>query len=301
MEEIISRIIKRELNDVVNTIIEIKHGSVNKVFDVYCLKGNYIIRLNIEAEKAIHFQKEKWCYAKVSELGIPSPQVLGIGKEKDYHYMILSKIEGINGSTGNAQQKITIWKQLGQYASTYNQIKKIALPATKQKAFHKDWESKLNYNIEQLTEKDALLEKGVFSTIEHTQIKQYLLSLKPEKFNFGLVHGDLCPRNVILNDSMVYLLDWEMAKIGIIPHTEIGMVLIDETANPQEFEVFLAGMNLSKKAYHKIEKELRIVNLLSRLDLYRWALGRGITHKNNYIGKLQAAFNAAHILSLKAT
>lgn len=291
MKPVISRIIKKELNDSVKSIKEINHGTVNQVYEALCENGQYIVRLNVEEEKEFHIQKEKWCYAKVSELGIPSPLVLGIGKEREFHYMILSKIEGINGSNANEKQKLTIWKQLGQYATNYNQIKEIAIPAIQQREFHKNWAAKLNYNLQELTLEDSLLKKKIFSTIEHHQIKKYLLTLKNRKFNFGLVHGDLCPRNVIVNKkTKVYLIDWETAKIDIIPHTEIGVILIDKTANPKEFIAFLEGIGLSKKTYKKIEKELRIINLLSRLDLYRWALGRGITHKNNYIGKLQEAY-----------
>ena len=287
MKEIISKLIKREFDDAINSIKEIHHGSVNKVFDVTGKKENYIVRLNDEKEKKVEFKKEEFCLAKVRELGVPSPKVLAIGTEGKYEYLIQNKVKGINGSLSSKEDKLRIWQRLGQYASKYNQITQILV---EQNNFHNSWASKLSYNIDQLSSTDALLVEEIFSPIEHTQIKKFLLSLKQKKFTFGLVHGDLSPRNVIIDEENICLLDWGTAEINVIPHTEIGIVLIEKEASQEEFTFFLKGLGIPKKKFKEIERELRMLNLLLRLDIYRWALGRSITHKNNYIGKLQEAY-----------
>ena len=49
-----------------------------------------------------------------------------------------------------------------------------------------------------------------------------------------MVHGNLCPRNVILSNKEVYLLDWGTAEINVLPHHEIGLVMLAGEASTAE-------------------------------------------------------------------
>lgn len=272
MEQIIQKIVYTQLGDHINTIQEIEGlGSVNMVFDVEGNYGTYIIRLNAEPQRRLEYKKEQWCIEKSKNLGIPSPKFLKIGFQDTIAFMIQEKILGTHGKYCGCEEKRTIWEKLGAYASKYQQITRIEDKEVEESEFHKSWNAKLAYHCSALNKDDSLVKKGVLTLEEQQKAKKIVSRLQPIAFKFGLVHGDLCPRNVIWNKSDVYLLDWGTAEINVIPHTEIGIVLMSNEATQREFHCFLRGLGISTAKYKKIEAEIHALNLLYRLDKYRWA------------------------------
>ncbi|MBC6994937.1 aminoglycoside phosphotransferase family protein [Neolewinella lacunae] len=291
MKKIVNEIIKSELNEEVEAVSQIVDlGSVNNVYDVKCKGGAYILRINKDENKEFEFWKEKWCIEKVTILGVPSPKILKVGMKGKFPFMILSKIEGTNGSKCSTEQNLLIWERLGQFARKFHSINKIEELHITTDEFHTNWKSKLEYNIGELSEKDSLLKRNAFNISEQEKVKSILIKLKDKEFNEGLVHGDLCPRNVIYNNQLVYLLDWGTSGINIVPHTEIGIILIENKLEEKEFDSFLKGMGIQPVEYQKIEEETIQLNLLHRLDKYRWADGREFVEIDEYISKLRIAY-----------
>lgn len=272
MKVIIQQIIQNELNDSVQFIQQITGlGTVNEVFEIQCGNENYIIRLNDEAAKKIEYQKENWCIRRVLNLGIPSPKMLSIGVWKDVSFMIQNKIDGKNGQLCSVDEKLKIWNDLGRYAAIFHQVERIEVEEVEAAEFHKNWQAKLYYNLNELNEKDSLLGDKFLTSKEHNQVIKILSTLKNRVFQVGLVHGDLCPRNTIWNRETTYLLDWGTAEINIVPHNEIGLISMSNEATEREFNAFLRGYGMSISDFHKIEKDIRTLNLLHQLDKYRWA------------------------------
>ncbi len=290
MKEIVRSIIQNELNSYIESIAEIQGlGSVNRVFEVQCKQENYIVRINEDTHNKWEYAKEKWCIEKVSALGVPVPKVLQIGTIQHYSFMVQNKLEGINGTRSNATQQVKIWRNLGTYAVQYHTIPRIEVPEVEAAEFHKSWKNKLQYNLDQLSEKDSLLQENALTQIEQNQIKFILYHLEKKHFDFGLVHGDLCPRNVIFNPETAFLIDWGTAEINIVPHTEIGIILMETTINHEEFLALLEGMQMTWKMYQAIETEVRMLNVLHRLDKYRWAKDFGVENMDDYEDKLISA------------
>lgn len=138
-----------------------------------------------------------------------------------------------------------------------------------------------------MNEEDSLLKKKIFTAIEHKKISTLLANIESIDFNTGLVHGDLCPRNVIVNGDIIYLLDWGTAEINVVPHSEIGILLLSEEASNVQIRYFLKGLGLNSQDYRTMEYELNILNLLHRLDKYRWAEGQGIASIGEYTEKIK--------------
>ncbi len=298
MEKLVDEIMKFALNEKVESSIKIQDlGSVNDVYDVKSIKMNYIVRINKEKSKELEFLKEKWCLEKVAELNVPSPIVLKIGVKNNFPYMIQNKIEGLNGSQCTANQKVAIWKKLGQFAYKFHQIKKIEVPQVELNEFHANWKSRLKYNIEQLDKNDSLLDREVFTKFEHEKVKTILDQLIGKKFEEGLVHGDLCPRNTVYNNKITALLDWGTAGINIVPHTEIGIILMENNLKEEAFNAFLEGLKIQNKDYKKIEGEIKILNLLHRLDKYRWACEYDLENIERYTTKIRIAYEEIAIWS----
>ena len=291
MKNIIVEILDQELSETILSVNEITGlGSVNRVFEIHGRKGEYIIRLNTN-EKKLEYQKENWCISKTKDLGIPTPTVLSLGLVKNISFMVQKKVIGINGVKCNRTDKIKIWEKLGNYAKIYQQVKRIEENEVEENEFHKSWKSRLEYNLRELNEEDSLVKKKIFNAVEHKKIRTALSSIESIDFNVGLVHGDLCPRNVIINGDLIYLLDWGTAEINVVPHTEIGVLLLSEEASSVELNYFLKGLGLTPNKYMALEHELKILNLLHRLDKYRWAEGQGISSIEDYTEKIKKTFD----------
>jgi tRNA A-37 threonylcarbamoyl transferase component Bud32 len=291
MKDLIHEIFSREFSEIILSVNEIKGlGSVNSVFEVHGRKGKYIIRLNTE-EKRLEYKKEHWCISSVRELGIPTPKVLSIGMLENFSFMVQEKVNGINGINYPLTKRRKIWEKLGSYVAIFQQIERIEDEEVEKNEFHKNWKSRLRYNLNELNEEDSLLKMKVFSKVEHKAIRIALSSFESIDFNVGLVHGDLCPRNVIINGDIIYLLDWGTAEINVIPHTEIGILLLSEEASSVEIKYFLKGLGLTPNKYMEIENELKTLNLLHRLDKYRWAEGQGISSIEDYSKKVRITFD----------
>ncbi len=290
MKDIIEEIFKAELNEPLRTITQIEDlGSVNTVFNVKGLHSDYIIRLN-DAAKDLEYKKEKWCLENVFRLGIPSPKIISQGFRHHFLYMIQEKIVGLNGKLCDAQTKLKIWNTLGEYAKQYQNIARIADIEVEANEFHKDWKARLIYNIKELNKEDSLVKNEVLTRVEQTQAIKELNKLIAVDFKTGLVHGDLCPRNVIHSEETVCLLDWGTAEINVVPHTEIGLVLMSNEANEVEFRVFLEGLAISESEYINMKKEIDLLNFLHQLDKYRWAETYDSEHIEEHEKKVRQQF-----------
>lgn len=291
MKKIIAKIFHQALEEKVDASTEIAGlGCVNKIFEVIGKKGDYIIRLNT-THKRIEYKKEKWCLEKVATMDIPSPKVLCMGIAEEVVYMIQTKIVGDNGATCSASTKRQIWKDLGSYAQKYHHIGSIDDDEVTAAEFHKNWKARLRYNISQLNENDSLLSNNVLTPQHHTKIKEILYLIENKDFKTGLVHGDLSPRNVIWTGTTSHLLDWGTAEINVVPHHEIGTVLISKEANEANFHAFLEGLSISKSAYHDMKKDIKILMLLHCLDKYRWAEDFHIEQIKDYENNILEAFH----------
>ena len=288
----IKEIIRIELHEEVQQISQIKGlGTVNHVFEVKTSDNNYIIRLNDDPASRLEYLKEAWCLQKVAEKQIPVPKVLKSGTHDGSSFMIQEKIPGKNGSLCNAQEKISIWKSLGNYAAKYQNIQRIAVEEVEEAEFHANWQSKIDYNIQQLNEADSLLKKGYISREEQKSIRQILSSLKSREFKLGLIHGDLRPENVIFDGQTSFLIDWGTAEINIVPHMEIGILMMEQVANKQAFDSFLAGMDLDEAAFNILVPDIHKLNLLHRLDKYRWAEDWNMSDIAAFARKVQATYS----------
>ena len=201
--------------------------------------------------------------------------------------MIEPKLTGINGKLCNTKQRKNIWKKLGNYAKVFHQIQRIEDEAVEANEFHKNWKARLEYNINELNKNDSLLKGGILNKKEHEKAKEILIHLREKKFKTGLVHGDLCPRNTIWNEGEVWLLDWGTAEINVVPHNEIGTVMMANEASDDDLQAFVSGLGITPEEYEQIEPEIRQLNLLQKLDKYRWAIDSGIDDIEDYIIQLR--------------
>ena len=291
MKTFLQKLIQQELNEQIHQITPIKgFGSVNQVFTVRGSGKNYIVRLNQDVDRIREYEKEHACIQAAAHLGIPSPSVLSFGQLDDQRFMIQEQIEGINGILLSPEKKLQAWEAMGSYCARYQQLSDANIPQLAENDFHEGWEAKRQYNIDQLTDTDPLLDS--FSTPEHQLMKTILLTL-PQPARIGLLHGDLSLRNVIAQADTYYLIDWGAAERDPVPLAEIGRVIQQEETNEQEFKAFIKGMGFSEEAYRALEPIVLAQNLLDRLDKFRWATAQKDVALSPYVDKLRIAYDQA--------
>lgn len=291
----VEKIIHQETNQSANQITPILgFGSVNQIFEIITPEQNFVVRLNKEDKTKYEFPKEKWCLEAVAKLGIISPKVFGLGYMDGYSYMLQNKVDGLNGTLCSENIKLKIWESLGQYAKLYSKIQCYGygykINALRIPEFSSSWVKHISYNLSELKADDTLLEKKILSKKEQSRVKRHIVSLREEKFTFGLVHGDLSERNVLVQGEKVFLLDWGTAGIGVVPHGETACLLENAEITTTKLDQYLKGLGLDKIYFQKNELLIRKLMLLSSLDTYRWALGNPGVSLEHYEMKVQKAY-----------
>ncbi|OZB94232.1 phosphotransferase [Paenibacillus sp. XY044] len=261
-------------------------GIDNQIFVVETKSQKVVVRMNNKDTYPTYI-KEKWCIEQAAAVGIPGPEVLSIGIVDEIAYMIQTFIHGDNGLDSKVH-KSDIWRQLGDYAKLIDTIhvkgfgKNLIDPVRGmfQSPSHAKSDGSLQgdvqHNINCLTEHDPLIKLGVITQKESQRVKNLFENMKNETYRFGLIHGDISFKNIIVHANQVILLDWGNAEVSVVPHGTVNQVLqyqmlgLREGPNIEEFKAFLEGYGLSEEDL----ADMRAFQLLRAFDNLRWAIDR---------------------------
>lgn len=101
--------------------------------------------------------------------------------------------------------------------------------------FGADWQ---NYVADNLR---STAEGNVYAHLSRSQVKNLrgrFENLAEKRFDFGLFHGDLAPRNVILDGQKMTLIDWGCAHAHIVPHFDFRELLRVHSSDSAEVRAF---------------------------------------------------------------
>ena len=117
-------------------------------------------------------------------------------------FIALSYIDGEEGRD-SLESKLYLWRTLGKYAELVHSIGVHGLGLKLSEITEGDsmkyWLRYLEYNSVSLTKDDALIQLNVLTLSDSVQIKRVFENLKGREFRFGLNHGDLSLKNVIVD------------------------------------------------------------------------------------------------------
>ena len=292
MKKLIKDIVYKDLGKNVISLDEILgKGSVNRVFTVITSDNTkYIIRMRDNLSALAEYEKERWCIERAISSGIISPKVYAVGSYDKVPYIIESYVEGINGFDAKEIQ-LELWKKIGEYAKKINSIEAKGFGLDfKNGKFYNDftpnWNAYVQYNISCLKSDDKFIDFGVYDIFNRNFIKNVFCELLNKNFDFGLCHGDLSPRNVIVNLQGVCLIDWGCALINIYPHYNITTLLkgqiMKDIPNDNQINYFFDGYGISEEEYKIMKRDIYAILLIDAYDKLRWAIDKSPDDINEY-------------------
>ena len=138
------------------------------------------------------------------------------------------------------------------------------------------WQAHLAYNLAELTPADRLIALGVYPVEEQPRLRELIRRLAATPMEFGLNHGDLAPRNVLLRpDGGLGADRLGLAACGPVPYTDLLILLRDHEQNgdpdTDDLAAFADGYGLDLAT---LRPSLDAIRTLTTLDLVRWGLDR---------------------------
>jgi hypothetical protein len=184
----------------------------------------------------------------------------------------------VTGKPGDTVTGSELWSVLGRYGRVINAIStEDSAPTGLFTRFGRDllsaWKAHVEYNLGELDATDPLLRMGVYSSKQQDRLRRTLTELSEIPMRFGLSHGDLSIRNLLLpaGESPV-LIDWGSASFGPVPLTDL--LLVDRDArnggspSDAEFHAFAEALGVDLEQARGTLDAYRRLHLL---DLVRWA------------------------------
>jgi Ser/Thr protein kinase RdoA (MazF antagonist) len=253
-------------------------GSVNHVFVVETDFGKLVVRFHINPLDNDDYEREAWCLKAAAKVGIPVPEFISKGDLEGNFYIVQSFVEGRNADHIRSKE---LWQCLGGYARAIAEIPLDSAPNSLFPRFGRDpkanWRRHIDYNLGELNPNDKLIELGVYRPQDQDRIRGLIEWLGPEISSFGLSHGDVVPKNVIVPpDGKPVLIDWGSASVTATPHDAILRMVCDEAEEgfgTDDLEAFAAGYGVSLP---QLQPTLHALRLLNRIDLVRWAIGNRV-------------------------
>lgn len=260
----------------------IGRGSVNRVFKVTGGGQTVVLRLREGAAALEEYCKEAWCIERAARAGVPGPQVLSVGERGGMAYIAERFVEGQNGADAEARQG-EIWQALGRFARVIHGIPAAGYGLGFRDGAFRDnfagsFENHVRYNFERLTDGDPLAALGVCPPAMRGRVQAIFSGLLRQSLPLGLCHGDLSPRNVIVNGAHFALIDWGCAIRSVCPHCEFVALSRAEAQGEPVGEgalaAFLRGYGMMREAHRRMLPDIEALQLLDAFDKLRWAIDR---------------------------
>jgi len=279
--QLASRITSNLLNEPpVGVTPVVGKGRVNKVFIVETVNHKLVIRMSDRGQALDEYTKEAWCIEHAAVRGVPVPSVISVGQYEGKAYIIQSYIAG-DDRIDSPESKLDILRELGKYARLIHSIGVHGFGSKLSEITGGDgresWLRYLEHNIERLTEDDPLIKLKVLTQVQSKLIRDVFADLRGREFTFGLIHGDISLRNIIVDKhGTVHLLDWGSAEAGIVPHHDLiemlMMNMVEGDPDDAQIRAFLDGYGISPAEFKQMMPELESLLVLRALDHVRWAI-----------------------------
>ena len=271
-------------------------GEVNFVFVVGTTDGEVVVRFHRDPLDTDDYATEEWCMRRVGSAGVPVPEFVGRGVCEGKNFVVQRFVAGGNGDGSRSRE---LWRTLGGYARTINELDLDgSAPDSLFPRFGRDlvknWEDHIAYNLGELTPADPLIALGAYGRADQDRLRGVFEGLADSVTRFGLTHGDLVPKNVILPEGgRPVVIDWGSASAGPVPFADFGRIFYDEANegfDESDVEAFAEGYGVS---FRELRGTLEAIRLLGKIDVCRWARDRRPDRLEHYVAVAAEAVRVA--------
>jgi len=251
-------------------------GNINYLLET----GNkkFICRINLDKKVPKKSKEEFSALKKIERLEIAPKPYYFHPKDNNFPFgfIILEFIEG--KALRSRKRKYENW-QIKELASVLSKLhsQKWNSPKTE---YSYDYFLKKNEEYHRQINRQNNSLKKQFTEIQ----KRIKSSLPKEEHEFGLIHGDVCPQNIVeTKDKKLKLIDWESLQYSD-PAKDITNILVDMELKGENLELFL-------KEYQKIRKDKTILEraktyaILFRYNYFLWEIRRSFEIINKELPK----------------
>jgi Ser/Thr protein kinase RdoA (MazF antagonist) len=273
---IAATVVRRHLGLRARRLQPLTGGLNNHIFRLEANGRSLVVRMHDAAGQLAVYRREAWAMAQARRAGVPTPQVLEVGREGERPFMILEEAPGIPGT--HWSDTVAVLRQLGKLAARLHQVRTEGFGRALGRRGQGErgwprWSDFLEHEL-QIEERLRLLDevnalpRPARETLDTTLARMRRWSRHPV-----LHHGDLRLKNVIVSPedgSVVALIDWEDCLSAPAPHWDLAIALHD--VGPDEKEAFLQGYGLSPARFARIAPDLRALNVLN----YAWAIRQAL-------------------------
>lgn len=269
-------------------------GNLNYLLKIKNKK--FICRINIDKNVPNKSLEEFNSLKKIERLKI-APRVFYVHPKDNlfpYGFIILEFIEG---TPLRIKKRNYTNKQIKQLASILAELHlKKSYKMPKNDYSFKDYLKKIKEYNKNINRYNNILEEE-FEEF-YKKIKEFL-SLKEEKHTFSLIHGDVCPQNIVESKGGLKLIDWESLNFSD-PAKDIANILIDVRLEKKDLNLFI-------QEYKKIRKDDTIMvrgeiyAILFRCVYFLWEIVRSFEIINKELPKeyLSKTTAKSHIYEAK--
>lgn len=255
----------------------IGEGNLNYLFKIKNKK--FICRINIDRGVPNKSKKEYESLKRIENLNIAPKTFYYHPKDKKFSYGFII-LEFIEGKPFRMKKRTYTQKQVKQIAFVLAELHSKNYEGLLKKDYSfqyylkhcKDYIKTINMHNNKL--KNELAEI-------HNRIGNFLS--KKEEHKFSLIHGDVCPQNIVETKNGLKLIDWESLQCSD-PAKDIANVLIDLELKKDDLNLFL-------REYQKIRKDPTIFEraktyaVLLRAVYFLWEITRSFEIINKELPK----------------
>lgn len=237
--------VKHALGQRPSSVHEIGPGDANRVFRVELRDRVVVARTQFFRDNTKRYMHEQQSMDVARQLGILVPPVRAIGRWHKHSYMIQDYIRGRDPSEINVLKS---WGELGRLA---RRLGTRPWPTTPEKRnLYVDGLLR-HVSTENTIKKSGVLAPGEFSAA--VNLARELATLRLDRV---FQHGDLKPKNVILDSRGRYwLIGWNSA--GGHPQYYCLVQVYCRAAEDPEFSAFRYGYGMTEQDWERKRSELR--------------------------------------------
>ena len=269
----------------INSFKKLGVGECNINYLIIIDKKKFVCRVSMDEDKA---EKEYESLKLVKELNI-APKPFYLFKKDDYFdkdFLIIEFIEGKPFRQGRRAFEDSQIKELAALLSKLHS-ENIKLPVNDKTPYQEVFK----YAEEFVNKINNYTNSKYSKYLNEVLLEVKKIIKESEEPIYSLIHGDVCPQNVVETKKGMRLIDWESISYSD-PARDVTNVIVDFGLRKKRLELFLSEY-YKKRKDDTLLRRVKTHKVLTRTNYFLWELVRTSEIINNelpreYIKKTSA-------------